>query len=125
MRREYEMTQQDPCPACNGVHTFTAADGVPAWDPKVGAAFQLICPMTGAKVEIILPPVEPPPIEPPPSTVGMATDVQCPVCRKANFKVAREEGTGLVVTQWLECSNQGCQYEQLRRWSKITNTAVQ
>lgn len=123
MRRDYEMTQQDPCPACRGVHMFTAADGVPAWDPKVGAAFQLTCPMTGTKVEVIIPPVEVPPLETP-AGVGAMTDVKCPVCMKANFKVAREEGGGMVVTQWLECSNPGCQYEQLRRYSKIINMAV-
>jgi hypothetical protein len=123
MRRDYEMTQQNPCPACQGVHTFTGTEGVPDWDPKIGAVFQVTCPMTGKLVEIIVPPVEPPPLEDVP-VVGAMTDVQCPVCRKANFKVAREEGVGAVVTQWLECSNEGCGYESLRRWNRAAGAAV-
>ena len=125
MRFDYEMTGKDPCPSCRGAHMFTAADGVPPWDPMVGAVFRVTCPMTGAVVEVVVSPQGQPTALSPATTVGSMTDVRCPVCHKANFKVAREGmSNSTVVVQYLECSNEGCQYEMMRRWNRFANVAI-
>jgi len=123
MRHDYEMTQEHPCPLCQGVHQFTGTDGVPVWDPKVGVVFHVTCPSTGGRVEVVVPPIESDvPNDPPAAT--SATDVPCPVCKKANFKVVREDGVGPTVVQWLECSNAGCAYETMRRFNKTMGITI-
>lgn len=123
MQREYEMTEQHPCPACQGIHRFGATDGVAAWDERLGTVFRVACPTTGEKVEVVVPPVDVE-VARDPVVIGAMTDKCCPVCNKANFRIAREVGAGPVVTQYLECSNEGCGYELLRRWSRIGNIEV-
>lgn len=119
MPDSYSMTPRNPCPACQGTHEFTTADGVPYWDSGAPTIFMVVCPATGKRVEVAVP-----------AAVQTAdgrelTDQECPVCKKARFFVSREQpGAGPVVVQYLECSNSGCGYEMMRRFDKLAQRAL-
>ena len=122
MNYDYEMAAGNPCPSCRGSHHFGVTDGVPVWDPSIGVAFRVICPMTGATVEVVVPPSTD---LAPATVIGAQTDTLCPVCQKANFTVAREvPSSSVVMVQYLECANQGCRYEMMRRWNSVVNRPI-
>jgi len=95
--------RMDKCPSCQQPHNLLAADGVPHWDEKAGVTFEYVCRNTSERVSVYRPAEAPPEVH--------MTATLCQVCRKANYKIVRQTNpaVGTIVTQYLECSNEGCQ----------------
>jgi hypothetical protein len=113
MPQEYYMSPNNPCPSCGGSHVFTAEDGVPYWERPDGVSFRVVCPDTGAIVEVSIPQEEPAPVR-------KMTDLTCTTCQKANYFVLSERRQGAVIVQRLQCANDGCQAEFARHLHETT-----
>lgn len=111
----YRMTVRNPCPACGGTHFFKS---VPFYEESKGATLQLKCPDTNKLVLVTIHPDE--------AKLDRTTDLRCGSCGKAFYRI-REQGTpeGNLITQYLECENEGCAHTAIRRISLATGRVIQ